>query len=418
MKKAFTLVELLIVVVVIAILMSVSFKLIGLAEDQTARNTTIVRMQALENAVEGYFAAFGSYPPVRLHGSRNFWTPVNNAVVQLSGEKPVEGVLNMRQVEAACRSQPMAVAYPFRKDDQEEVTQNALCAQQYANEGDGDYNKGYTNAYGTGFDALNTPDQLYPARGVTSWTDLQLFRFGLMSFLLPRYLVMMQGPDTSLYDRFAQWGDNNAVPCQFETGVPYNSWADLVNDVKEPDGQPVDAAQRKKNPNAWKVALLPSQAITARWMANFEHNLKVLRPIPEQENGKPCLKIYGVNVHDGSESFYTMNGLQNGIADGPLQWIFSQGTVGTDGGSFTQAYALDGITCVDGWGNEFFYYSLPPYQNYRIWSAGPWYPKNASHQNCATFPPWVSEKEIDDMGAQNAKIARAWRADDLVHMSN
>ena len=53
-------IELLIVVVVIATLMGLVFRLAGVGSGQAARNTTITRMQKLEFALSGYYAAFGS----------------------------------------------------------------------------------------------------------------------------------------------------------------------------------------------------------------------------------------------------------------------------------------------------------------------------------------------------------------------
>ena len=60
MKKGFTLVEMLIVVVVLVTLMTITFRLTSLGRDQTDRNKTIARLQRLENALSGYYAAFGS----------------------------------------------------------------------------------------------------------------------------------------------------------------------------------------------------------------------------------------------------------------------------------------------------------------------------------------------------------------------
>ena len=79
------------------------------------------------------------------------------------------------------------------------------------------------------------------------------------------------------------------------------------------------------------------------------------------------------------------------------------------GNGFSQAYALDGVTVVDGWGEEFYYYSPLPHQGYRLWSAG---------ENRKTFPPCISESDINGLGPENAWTAREWRADDVVHMSN
>jgi prepilin-type N-terminal cleavage/methylation domain-containing protein len=82
MKKAFTLVELLIVVLVLVILMSVAFRLSSIGDSSESRQRTIVIMQKIENCLSGYYAAFGSYPPVKLHGSRNYRLRVNKYGIQ------------------------------------------------------------------------------------------------------------------------------------------------------------------------------------------------------------------------------------------------------------------------------------------------------------------------------------------------
>ena len=76
MKKAFTIIEMLVVVVVIATLMTIVFRLSSIGEDSEYRNRTIVRMQKLENCLSGYHAAFGSYPPVKMHGARDIYLKV------------------------------------------------------------------------------------------------------------------------------------------------------------------------------------------------------------------------------------------------------------------------------------------------------------------------------------------------------
>ena len=83
-SRGFTLIELLIVVVVITTLLGLMFRLAGVGEDQAKRNRTIARMQKLEFALSGYYAAFGSYPPVPLHGSRDIFCDVNDHGIQKS----------------------------------------------------------------------------------------------------------------------------------------------------------------------------------------------------------------------------------------------------------------------------------------------------------------------------------------------
>ena len=86
-NRGFTLIELLIVVVVIATMMGILFRLAGVGGDSQARNNTITRIQKLEYALSGYYAAFGSYPPVPLHGSRDIFQDVNSHGVQMGSGK-------------------------------------------------------------------------------------------------------------------------------------------------------------------------------------------------------------------------------------------------------------------------------------------------------------------------------------------
>ena len=74
MKKGFTLLEMLIVMALLVTLMGIVFKLHDIAGDSEDKSCTILRMQRLENCLAGYHAAFGSYPPVQLHASRNIST--------------------------------------------------------------------------------------------------------------------------------------------------------------------------------------------------------------------------------------------------------------------------------------------------------------------------------------------------------
>ena len=81
MKKSrgFTLIELLIVTVIIVTLMAIVFRLAGTGGESTARAKTLARLQKLSNALSGYYAAFGSYPPVPLQGrSRDIYRKVDN----------------------------------------------------------------------------------------------------------------------------------------------------------------------------------------------------------------------------------------------------------------------------------------------------------------------------------------------------
>ncbi len=396
MRKAFTLVEMLIVTVVIVTLMSIVFRLAGLGSSTEARNLTISRMQRLENCISGYYAAFGSYPPVKLHGSRNFFYEVNRRGIQQVDSNPGTSFNSdetemWRQVKAACQSQPVAMQFPYSNDMQDYVRTVAETLREF-------HNSDPNSAYGKNddlaylFDALEQPSSLSSKQGDADWTDVQIFQFGLMSYLLPRFLVMMGHDNGSIYSNFKQWCSNNELPCKFDDGTPYDSWNDLNKQVRESNSGSQDSER-------WKVELLPSQAVTARWMANLEGQLTCERP---------SLKIYGVSLAATDDASKGRNvHVKNA---NPVLYSAANSQGGSNSGS-SQLYALDGVTCKDGWGNDFYYYSPAPYQSYRLWSSGP---------NGRTFPPWVSPEEIrsDSALSQYQRRIMNWVADDIVQMSN
>lgn len=384
MKKAFTLIELLIVVVVIAILASITFKIAGIGSSSEARSKTLERIQRLENAISGYYAAFGSYPPVQLEGrSRNFYYAVNKSGIQQTSHKP-ESTIDLttsegwHSVEAACRAQPVATEFPYSKEFQDYVDYVSTTLTQLHNDGV----EGYENPLlAQHFDGIREIGQLSPKQGYIEWTRLQLFKFGLLSYLLPRYLVMMGHDIHEIYDDFKQWNNNNECPAKFEDGVQYDDWRHINTDLGE---------------ESWKIKLLPSQSITARWLVNFQDSLAC----------NTSMKVYGVDIKSNSETDYAGLSIHN-----PNPKVYSSGDSqgGEDSGA-TQLYALNEITMRDGWGRDLYYYSPPPYQTYRIWSAG---------ANGKTFPPWVSPEELKSgQLSRYADLIRSWIADDLVHMSN
>ena len=384
MKKAFTLVELLIVIMVMATLMTIVFKLGSIGNESEKRAKTVTRLQRLENCLSGYYAAFGSYPPVKLHGSRNIYYKVNGYGIQQVSQDPDESEISWPRVEAACRSQPMSMDFPYEDSMQDYVKTVSQELTRKYNDGESPYNK--NPALANLFDALENPASLGAEKqNNADWTVTQVFRFGLMSYLLPRYLLMMRhsgagfettnGSNQNIYDNFNQWSDNNERPCRFEDGTTYDTWAELAGEAK------------------WKVSLLPSQAVTARWMPNLEGILSCEGAVP---------KVYGVNVV-GEQG-------ENVSISNPYPTLYSAGdSQSGEGTSGTQQYVLDQITCRDGWMNEFYYYSKPPYQAYRLWSAGP---------DGKTFPPWISEEELKNMNGTDRTKVLNWISDDIVNMKN
>ena len=405
MRKGFTLVELLVVTLVIAILAGIVFRIAGTSKNNDSMRITVQNMQRVENCLSGYYAAFGSYPPVEVHGSRNPFYPINEyGIAQVEKEEPNYSSLNWSWVEAACRSQPMAMMMPYSKGTGRDGVVGVYELLQALIREDPAYAV-FANdpVLSQPFDG-GSPGALSGKLDLTEWTDAQIFKFGLMSFLLPRYLLMLGGekdedPALNLsggvgedlgYYRFAQWGTKNNCPCRFDTGVQYDGWKDVYQSVKQ-DSQ-----------NRWEIELIPSQTICQRWIANLEETCTC-------GNKQDDLYVFGVDIKSKrGGGGYPDAGSPASLKKKIYSAGDSQAGAGTSG---AQQYCLNCITVEDGWGNEFYYYSPPPYQTYRLWSSGP---------NGQTFPPWIADEQIrtDPNLQQHAKMIYEWISDDVVHLSN
>ena len=402
MKKAFTLVEMLIVVVVLVTLMTMLFKLGAIGSDSKARNETVSRMQRLEFAISGYHAAFGTYPPVKLQGSRNIFLKVDEHGMQnLDGEENSdlwswyketgnhglgerEEQRAWSQVKAACRSQPVACEFPFPDGYSELVEAASELMKERVRQNPEDFSEVMKSVFAEGFDdgVSANEGRFTPYRHLSDWRDVQLFRFGVLSYLLPRYMLMMNGK-RMFFERnpsYAQWNGNNALPSDPLTGLPYADWTQVQ-----------DYALRDTDADLAHVANIPSQAACARWMPTFEKSLCC----------NHAFKFFGVDVKDDSES--QASPLRSGNFGGDGLEVHSPG--GYARSSTANQYVLDIVTMKDGWGQDLFYYSPPPYQSYMIWSSG---------ANKRTFPPWISRKGLT--GNANKCIA-VWIEDDIMSMS-
>ena len=392
MKRGFTLIEMLVVVVVLVTLMTMTFRLSSIGSESEARIKTVTRLQKIENCLSGYQAAFGSYPPVALHGSHDIFARVGTHGIQTDERN--ENLWNWTnigdaserqawaQVEAACRAQPVDCRYPFPEHYSTLIKSISDEMKERANSGD-DYYKKYWQDEWTqqkltaGFDDGVTDNIGRHAAnsGKADWRKTQLFKFGLMSYLLPRYLIMMNG-DQSFFTSYAQWKNNNTEPSDPFDGSPL-SW----EEVKE-------YAEGTTSGSLAHLANIPSQAVCARWMPNLENACRC----------NHTYTLFGIDIRDASEGS-DLN------VDNPDIEVFSPGEESS--GSTSQQYILDGITILDGWGRTFYYYSKPPYQAYTVWSAG---------SNGRTFPPWISRDKLPNDSAK--KCVAKWTADDIIHMSN
>ena len=403
MKKGFTLIELLIVVVVIATLMGLVFRLAGVGGDQAARNKTITRMQKLEFALSGYFSAFGSYPPVPLHGTRDIFCGVNKLGVQMpsggSSENNDKDKLNWLQVRAACLSQPVACEFPFNSESTAVSESIKRLSESYK-----DYGEKWSSISSFG---INYESRLSNNRTkYAEWTKVQLFKFGVMSYLLPRYLFMLAGPiqfydgSTSGYKKDSQWNVQWRSQNNLEKLFKFSNGRRLYTDREGWRKLQEDTNQRKNttttsdyNTSEYRAILMqPSQAVCARWMQALDGIVTGGRT------------FYGVNTqlehNDGHFYQYHESSQQSDLQ--MMSGIYSSG----DGDTVSNPYILDGMTVRDGWGMDLFYYSPPPYQSYRLWSAGP---------NGKTIPPWVDLNS--SKMSKHRETAAEWMADDIVGLS-
>jgi prepilin-type N-terminal cleavage/methylation domain-containing protein len=392
-KKGFTLIELLVVVVVLATLMGIMFRLGGVGDDSKKRAQAFQKLQRIENALSGYYAAYGTYPPVPLHGSHSIYLEVNDHGIQIPDRENVVTASDdnfWKQVNAACRAQPLRVSFPFNKRIAENVIpaiseacktlaqedmQRPAAEQTYAKRAD---------VFMSGFDGLaQNPGRFGSALNSEEWQEIQLFKFGLMSFLLPRNLFMLEG-DPILYDSCMQWKKNNALPSQ-ANGQPFTSWAEVQRVL----GCGENATDSGNNFSSEEEAFLLynqfSQAVCARWMENFKGIVI---------GGK---EFYGISTAEGehNNSYIKVNYNMD---------IYSPGDAASN--SSSQQYILNYMTIHDPWENDFYYYSPPPYQSYRLWSAGP---------NQKTFPPWMN---IEDLQVSDRQTVLKWMADDIVFMND
>ena len=134
------------------------------------------------------------------------------------------------------------------------------------------------------------------------------------------------------------------------------------------------------------ISNLTSQSVCARWMPNFEGIISGGRT------------FFGVKTADGDRPYLSVS------KDSYISLHSPKGYSGS--GSGGSLYLLDGMTIRDGWGNEFFYYSEPPFQSYQLWSAGP---------DGRTFPVWYDRGKL---GSSELKIVKEWTDDDISGLNN
>lgn len=313
-ESAFTLIELMIVVALVGVLIAGVFKLVGAVGKSNQRATTIQRLQKLENAISGFYAEYGSYPPVPRHASPD-------PTQETDEDRDSGGTDFSARSTRAAGSQPSTYEFPCRREHDLRLVswfkahgQNVISANQ-----------------AVGSFGINEPE----------WSKTKAFKFGLLSFLLPRLRVMAE-----FDDNFQIMGEKGPDPAFFarKQWTQYNL-----------------ASQ-----GSYQTQLERESTACARWLPNLAGLIR---------DGEV---IMGVGLSDGGGVNYVTY-MQGGNRVG-----------------------LRSLSVRDAWDRPFFYQSLPPYQSYRIWSAGP---------DGVTFPPdYPMELLSSDERARVAKMI----ADDIV----
>jgi len=334
-RAAFTLIEMLVVVVIIGILIAGVFRLMGAAGESNKKALTVARLQKMQNALSGFYAEYGTYPPVVPHDSPDPYARQDPDTG--TAKSPATSLLVSDAAEYANKaagSQPIAFEYP----SPDSATLNTYINERYK-----------------GIEAENVNDALgqsaaSPTLGAR-WQDAKIFKFGVLSYLLPR--VQLIGGDELAKDN----PDPEQVPDMNFFGS--QQWS-------------------KNNAGSRAAQSARENRAVARWLPNFENSLY---------GGYNNMCNMGINTAEpehGGPHF-----------SGPYRTQSSP------------KYMLMSMTIHDGWGHELYYYSAPPYQSYRIWSAGP---------NGITFPPWITLESLPS--EKDREMATLWIEDDIVRFDH
>jgi len=342
--QAFTLIEMLVVVVVISILIAGVFKLMGAASANNKRAVTIARMERLQNALSGFYALYGTYPPVELYGSPD---PFGQGREDDFGDA-LSSSLDARSAAWASKCQPVAFEFPHAKKFDEYV------AKEFSVSG-----------------INQTLGQTAATSKLSDWEDIKMFKFGLLSYLLPRVEVI------GIPEGNKMFGENQPDKNFFLS----KQWkkSNLTSSTLK------QTAEEDAILKVLRAQLQIENAACARWLPNFEKIIYAGRTIlgidtAQPDSGKKFRLSYRTDYNGGSnEEDHCLKDRES-----------YKGTV------------LRYMTIRDGWNQEFYYHSDPPYQSYRIWSAGP---------NENTFPPWIPIDRLS--GAQRATVVE-WTKDDIV----
>lgn len=321
-RSAFTLIEMMVVVALVGILIGGVFRLLNAAGEGAKRGETIERMQRIENALSGFYAAYGSYPPVELHGSPDPFVEEKE-----DGTTITVSSLEAENANRAAACQPMSFEFPPMQalDD--------YIATRFKSQG------------------ILSPNR-NPGIFTQSekWPQMKLYRYGVLSFLVPRYDAIGD---------FTLDASNRYEPRPIDTKLAPNEG--LYKNHKQ-----------WTNYNPARKAKAEREAC-ARWLPNLQ----------------------GI-VFGGRKLLGVQTGTPNTDNDAVFSPAYTKGS---------NKYVLRMMTIRDAWGNSFYYHSAPPYQSYRLWSAGP---------DGVTFP---ADYPLQQLNTSDRKTVSGWIKDDIARPS-
>lgn len=89
LRRGFTLVEMLVVILLIAVLAGIVFRMTTMANEKSAKAVTLARIAKLQAAIEEFYSEYGQYPPVPTYGNAQpvyYEYPSYEQVVTISGQ--------------------------------------------------------------------------------------------------------------------------------------------------------------------------------------------------------------------------------------------------------------------------------------------------------------------------------------------
>ncbi|MDD5705620.1 MAG: prepilin-type N-terminal cleavage/methylation domain-containing protein [Kiritimatiellae bacterium] len=181
-RKGFTLVEMLVVIVIIAILTGLVLKIVGSAAPKNTEAATVARLARLTAALEEFYAEYGQYPPVPYYDTKLYYSPA----------APPK--------HAPVKIQPLRYEYA---------------------------------------DPAHLREELIPALATQPWDDAPVFTFGLISFLVSRNDDVYGADSTwgkALFDG-VQWLQHNKVrKDQIRDRKAAQRLAPFINEILYRDG--------------------------------------------------------------------------------------------------------------------------------------------------------------------------------------